>query len=237
MRTLLPLFKSGGALKMKTASTPPNQFFNKVKLALTRGVLFIMPVWLTAVLVGFVYQISETWLSQAGTQIVLWLLPASWYMHWFPDGHIPGVSLLLAFTLLLATGAVASCPIGKKGLRVIDWFFLSIPGLRSVYASLRKIVDALGEPGKSRFQKVVFVEWPTKGIRTVGFVTNEIPAQADGEKQYVLFVPHMPNPTSGFVVLVDESRVVETQMTPDEGLKYCLSLGVLAPPAVQSENS
>lgn len=202
---------------------------------LTRGVLFAIPVWLCVVLVKFAYDLSETWLGAITRDAVRWLLPASWYQQWFPSGDIPGLSLFAAVILLTAVGAFASWHIGRQGLRIIDYLFLSTPGIRSVYSSLRKMVEAIGEPGKSRFQKVVFIDWPGKGVRTVGFVTNELQAPGSGKKQYVVFIPHTPNPTSGFVVLADADHITETEMTPEEGLRYCLSLGVLTPSAMPAD--
>lgn len=207
--------------------------FTKMQLCVLRGALFVLPIWLCAFVLGLAYQLTEQWLGALSARFVQLLLPASWYAAYFPTGQIPGLSLITAVLILGLIGAVASWHIGRQGLRIIDYLFLSIPGINSLYSSVRKIVDAIGEPGKSRFQKVVFVDFPTREVRTVGFVTNEINPQDGGVKRYVLFVPHMPNPTSGFVMLVDAKSVVETNMTPEEGLKYCLSLGVLAPPSVR----
>ena len=198
-----------------------------------RGALFVIPIWLSTFLLELCFNLSETWLGAATQSFVAAVLPKSLYEPWFPGAHIPGLSLFTALIVLGIVGAFASWHVGRQGLRLIDLLFLSIPGISSIYSSVRKMVDAIGEPGQSRFQKVVFVEWPGKGLRTVGFVTNEIQASdAGATKRYVVFIPHMPNPTSGFVLLVDADSVTESNMTPDEGLKYCLSLGVLIPPAV-----
>jgi uncharacterized membrane protein len=210
-------------------------FLSKLRLWMIRGALFMLPIWLSVFIVGLAYQLSETWLGGITRSIVHWVLPTSVYAGWFPDGNIPGLSLLTGLLLLAFVGAVASWHIGRQGLRIIDYLFLSIPGISSIYSSVRKMVDSIGDPGQSRFQKVVFVEWPNKGVRAVGFVTNELPPDANGDKRYMVFIPHMPNPTSGFVLLVNEKNTIETDMTPDEGLKYCLSLGVLTPPSVPLE--
>ena len=207
--------------------------FTKLRNWILRGALFVMPIGLCAFLFGLVYHFSESWLGGITAELLRLILPSSWYAPWFPTAHIPGASLALALLLLALFGGIASWHIGRQGLRLIDHLFLSIPGVSTVYSSLRKIVDAIGEPGQSRFQKVVFIEWPGPGVRTIGFVTNEIAGTDGGKKRYLVYVPHVPNPTNGFVVLVDADCVVETNMTPDEGLKYCLSLGVLTPPTVR----
>lgn len=199
------------------------------KSLLIRGALFMAPIWLCIFLGDLIYRLCENSLGSVTSQIVRWILPSEWLAGVFANGHVPGLSLLTAAILFGIIGLVASWSPGQAGLRLIDYLFLAIPGLNMVYAAARKVLDALAEPGKSRFRKVVFVSWPSPEVRTVGFVTNEV-LTPENEKAYWIFVPHMPNPTSGFVLIVKACNVVETDMTPEEGLKLCLSLGVLAPP-------
>lgn len=210
--------------------------FSYLRGLLVRGVLFIAPVWLSIFLIDLVYKICESALGSLTAQVVSWLLPASWLTGSWAGGHIPGLSLVTALMLLGLLGFIASWKVGAAGLRLVDYLFLAIPGLSTVYSAARKLIDALGEPGKSRFQKVVLIEWPVPAIRTIGFVTNEVNGD-DGEKYYWVFIPHMPNPTSGYVMVVKAKEVMETDMTTEQGLKLCMSLGVLAPPnmAVRKE--
>src|SRR5579883_826199 len=132
----------------------PDTIFSKLRLCMIRGALFLFPIWLSVFIVGLAYQMSENWLGGITRSIVHWVLPSSFYSSWFPDGHIPGLSLLTGLVLLAAIGAIASWHIGRQGLRVIDYLFLSIPGINGIYSSVRKMVDSIGEPGQSRFQKV-----------------------------------------------------------------------------------
>lgn len=213
----------------------PQTVFARVRGCLIRGALFLLPIWLCAFVVSIVYSLCEAWLGGLTSAIVRWLVPGDWLPGMFSNGHIPGLSMVTAFVLLYVLGAVASWKFGRQGLRVVDWLFLTIPGVKTVYAAARKVIDAIGEPGKSRFQKVVLVEF-VPGIKTLGFVTNETVSPA-GEKFYVLFIPHMPNPTGGFVVVVPAANVIETDMRPDEGLKMGVSLGVLLPPGLPLDKS
>lgn len=208
----------------------PQSVFAKMRSCLIRGALFLLPIWLCAFVIGIVYSLCEAWLGGLTSALVRLVVPSDWLTGMFANGHIPGLSLVTAFLLLYALGAIASWQIGRQGLRLVDWLFLAIPGVKTVYSAARKVIDAIGEPGKSRFQKVVLVEF-VPGIKTLGFVTNETLAPG-GEKYYVIFIPHMPNPTGGFVVVMPAAKVVETDMRPDEGLKMGVSLGVLLPPGL-----
>lgn len=197
---------------------------------LMRGALFVIPIWLTLFCVSILYSLCETWLGAATEQLVRWFVPAQW-LAWLnlPNGHIPGLSLVTALVLLAMVGMLASWPIGQRGLRLIDYLFLAIPGVKTIYSSTRKIIDAIGDPTQSRFQKVVLVTWPSPGTQTIGFVTNEVVEPGTGRTKYYVFIPTVPNPTAGFVVIVDANDVTLTDYTPEEGLRLAISLGVSAP--------
>jgi uncharacterized membrane protein len=69
------------------------------------------------------------------------------------------------------------------------------------------------------------VEWPRKGVRAVGFVTAE--TMRDGEKLIVVYVPTMPNPTSGFALFFHEDEVFDSGMSVEDAIKFVVSGGVV----------
>jgi uncharacterized membrane protein len=83
------------------------------------------------------------------------------------------------------------------------------------------------------FRKVVMIQYPKAGIWSIGFVTAEDVAEI-GEKTGVphscVYIPTTPNPTSGFIVMVPKSEVVELQMTVDAAMKMVITCGVVMPP-------
>ena len=202
-----------------------------VRASLMRGALFIAPLGLTIFLAGMAFNfIENSIVGDITAKVVRALLPDGIGGR-FVDGHIPGLALIVALTFLGLIGGIASWHFGRIGLKLLDRLFQALPLLRVVYSPLRKVIDTV-QSGQSRFQKVVFVEWPNADCKTIAFVTNEIQGE-DGEKRYVVFLPMMPNPTSGFVMVVPASKVTETSMTPEDGLQFGLSLGVLTPPSVR----
>jgi uncharacterized membrane protein len=203
-----------------------------IRRCMIRGLLFIVPIWLTLVVIGFVYGLSEAWLGGLTDAIVRWVVPASWLTGPLAHGHVPGLSLLSMFVLLWGVGFIAAWPIGRQGLRLIDHVFLAIPGVRSLYSAVRKIIDTFGDTSQSRFQKVVLIKWA--GVDTIGFVTGSSVESNSGRKLYFVFVPHTPNPTSGFVVVLPEDETVDTGMNPEDGIKLVMSLGMLAPGQIRT---
>jgi uncharacterized membrane protein len=198
---------------------------------LMRGVLFLLPVIVTVLIASFVYHQGESWLGEATAYFVRLLIPVSW-LGPFKDGHIPGLSLLMLLSVIMGLGWMASMKVGRRGLRLIDLVFLSIPFIRAIYSATRKVVDAIGDPKQSKFQRVVFINWPSPTTRVIGFVSAEVINSGNGEKYLAVYVPHVPNPTSGFVMWVPEKDTTDAGMTPQEGFSLYLSLGVLAPPTL-----
>jgi uncharacterized membrane protein len=149
------------------------------------------------------------------------------------DYHrIPGIGLLATVILLLMVGAVAAS-LGQGPLvRMWDRMLLRIPGIGIVYGSTKSLGEALLSPKDQPFRKVVLVQWPHPGIWRVGFLTGHVsPAlkQSIGEDVSCVFVPHTPNPASGFVHYAPKKDLIELDWTVNEGLKVIVSGGVVQP--------
>lgn len=206
----------------------------RLGLNVLKGALFMAPIWLCAFIAELVLGLSQHWLGPVTSYLVKTILPGWLYAGYFPDANIPGLSLITLFCLLALLGKIASFASGRKALGLVDRFFKQIPGISGIYSALRKMLSAVEDAGQTSFRKVVLLQWPGPGIKAVGFLTNEI---GEGEtKKYAVFIPHIPNPTSGFVVIVDAALVEETEMSLEEGIRFCLSLGVLAPDQVAGKN-
>ncbi|HYS43089.1 MAG TPA: DUF502 domain-containing protein, partial [Geobacteraceae bacterium] len=113
---------------------------------------------------------------------------------------------------------------GTQFLKWGDELLSRIPLVKSIYTSSKQLTQVFKE-GKTSYRRAVFVEWPRKGVRAVGFVTAE--AIRDGEKMVVVYVPTMPNPTSGFALFFREEEVLESGMTVEEAVKFVVSGGMV----------
>jgi uncharacterized membrane protein len=113
------------------------------------------------------------------------------------------------------------------GNHLIKWgddLLSRIPLVKSIYISSKQITNVLKD-GKSSYRRAVFVEWPRPGIRAIGFVTAEV--ERGAEKLVVVYVPTMPNPTSGFALFFHENEVMESGMTVEEAVKFVVSGGMV----------
>jgi uncharacterized membrane protein len=153
----------------------------------------------------------------------------------------PGIGFITILLLIFVVGVLSRNLIGKFVVKAIEGVITRIPLARTIYSAVKDIIGAfsLGAKGKS-FRRVVVVEYPRKGIYSVGFVTNDIRWTEGSRKSidmvsvYFLFPP---NPTSGIMVLVPVKDVYVLTMSVEEGLKLALSGGIVAPEVLRADRA
>lgn len=142
------------------------------------------------------------------------------------------VALVLAVILISVVGLLTRHYLGKQMIELVDGALLRVPLLNKIYATIKQVNEAFSTNKKTAFKTVVLVEFPREGMRSIGFITSEqhdeIQAKAR-EKVVCVFIPTTPNPTSGFLVLVPEDKIVKLDMSVAEAIKYIISLGSISP--------
>jgi uncharacterized membrane protein len=138
------------------------------------------------------------------------------------------VIVIAAVTLL---GYVSRLFLGRFFGQVAERFILNIPGIGSVYNTVKQIVDTFSAQN-SLFSKVVLVEFPRKGARSIGFLTSKAQGEAQARLKselWTVFVPTTPNPTTGFLILLPKDEIVELDMSVGDGMKMVISGGTVIP--------
>jgi uncharacterized membrane protein len=164
----------------------------------------------------------------------LLILPSNWHPDNLLQMHIPGFGVILAFTILLTVGAIASNFFGRKLVGWWDALLNRIPVVRSIYSSVKQVSDTLFSDSGNAFRKAVLVQWPRENVWTIAFVTGspggDVVNHLHGD--YVsVYVPTTPNPTGGYFVMLKKTDCIELNMSVDEALKYIVSMGVVSPGA------
>jgi uncharacterized membrane protein len=145
---------------------------------------------------------------------------------------IPGFGILLAVVIIFVTGLIAANFIGKS---LVDWwesFLDKIPFVRSIYSPLKKFAELVLSDQTQSFSKVLLIEYPRKGLYSLCFQTSKNLGEIEeksGVDVVCVFVPTTPNPTSGLILMVPQSDVIELDMSVEDGLKMIISLGVVVP--------
>jgi uncharacterized membrane protein len=141
------------------------------------------------------------------------------------------IALVLAVFLISVVGLLARYYIGKRMIEWLDGAMMQVPLLNKFYGAIKQVNEAFAG-NKNSFKTVVMVEFPSAGIYSIGFITNEQNGevqQKTKEKVFCVFVPTTPNPTSGFLILVPEEKVTKLDMNVADGIKYIVSLGSISP--------
>ena len=152
--------------------------------------------------------------------------------------RVPGLGALITLALILLAGTLASNYAGRQVLHLMDWVVLRVPVIRKIYHTMKQIVDSLVAGRQTAFQRVVMIEYPRRGLYTIGFVTGETltavlgcqPPEGVEEKALLnVFVPTTPNPTSGMLVFLPPGQVTPLSLSVEDGLKLVISGGVVGP--------
>jgi uncharacterized membrane protein len=189
------------------------------------GLLVWVPILVTVLVVRFILDLMDQ---------TLLLLPAAVRPEALFGVHIPGLGLVLAVLLLIFTGMLVSNIIGRSLVGLWEDLLNRIPFVRALYSGVKSFSTTILSNQGNSFKKVLLIEYPRKGIWSVGFQTaGDLPliSHHTGEPQVCVFIPTTPNPTSGFIMMVPRSQAIELEMSIDAAMKMIVTLGVVVPPA------
>lgn len=164
------------------------------------------------------------------------------FSFFVPDNLLSHPSLDLVWNLLATLTVICLVTLlGYISRYVFSHFFgqvaeriiQSIPGVGTLYNTVKQIVETFGSQSRNVFSKVVLVEFPRKGVWSIGFLTSKAqgePQARTTEEVWSVFVPTTPNPTSGFLVLFPKRDILELDMSVGDGMKMIISGGAVIPP-------
>ncbi len=193
-----------------------NNLFDHLKRRFVAGLFIVIPLGITLFILKFLFNVADGILGPYMAKLFFTVTRR--------DTYIPGMGMVTGAVVIYMTGFLAANVMGTQLLRWWDNLLTKIPLVKSIYTSSKQLTQVFKE-GKTSYRRAVFVEWPRKGVRAVGFVTAEV--MRDGEKLVVVYVPTMPNPTSGFSLFFHEDEVLESGMTVEDAVKFVVSGGVV----------
>ena len=193
------------------------------------GLLTLLPIWLTWVVVRFVFvtlsDISRPRVEPALAEIAAGNPAMAWITSETARGFL---ALIGTIAVILLVGAFAGRMVGQRILLAFDRFIQRVPLANSVYSGARKLLDIL-QTSPDGTQRVVLIEFPAKGMRTVGFVTRGLKEEGTGREMAAVYVPTTPNPTGGYLEIVPIEDLVPTDWTVDQAMSFIISGGAVAP--------
>lgn len=188
---------------------------------LLTGLVVWLPIVVTFVVLRFIVDILDNTIA---------LLPHAYQPEQLVGMRIPGLGVIISLALLIATGVLATNLLGQRLVSLGESLLARIPLVRSIYNTVKQVIQTVFASNSQAFRKVLLVEYPRKGLWSLAFMMGANGAfDQVGEELLSIFIPTTPNPTSGFLMMIPKRDVIEISMTVDEALKFIISLGVMQP--------
>ena len=184
------------------------------------GLLFLLPITITFALLNFLFN------------LIINLLKPIKILNIPHLSKIPYYEIIIVLLFILFVGIILKTFIAKPLLGFIENFFKKIPFLKTVYFGAKQFILALTSQDQLNFKSIVLVEFPLKNVYSVGFLTGQVPQEMSPDKNiayFKVFVPHTPNPTTGFFIILQKNQIIEIDLTRQEAMSLIISGGILQP--------
>lgn len=192
---------------------------NHLRNKMGAGLLVVVPLGITLFILRFLFNLADGFFAPYVRQAERWIFGRAIYA--------PGLGLIVGTVAIYLAGVVATHVLGGRLVRWWDDFLHRIPLVKAIYNSAKQIIRALSGRGRLSFQRTALVDFPVDGTYALAFVTNEVSAQ-DGKRYFTCYVPKS-NPTSGFLIVLPESRVYPLDIPVEDAMKIVLSGGIVLP--------
>ena len=152
----------------------------------------------------------------------------------FPNWAVELISFILLLVIVYVVGLMASNLTGKRLIALGERLILKLPLVEKIYSSVKQVIDTFSTEKITAFKEVALVEFPNPDLRVIGFLTGRI--ESGGKAFYFVFIPTTPNPTTGFLQLVPESKIQKVPVSVEDAFKIILSGGIVLPPELMQRN-
>jgi len=151
-----------------------------------------------------------------------------WQQHWPLDL----IGLGVAVVLFYLAGRLLGGFLGRKVAGRAERLLARVPVFKQVYPYVKQVIDFLLGERQIEFKRVGLIQYPRKGVWSIGFITGQPSSEwveIAGKELVTLFIPSSPTPFTGYTITVPREDVVELDMTPEQAFRFTISGGVLAP--------
>ena len=181
------------------------------------GLMELVPLLVTAILLLFIVRHPDAFIRPL--QIVAG-------QPW----DFPGIGIIVAVVVFYLIGVLSVTGPGRRAMDGKDWLLNRIPVIKTIYGLTQQATSSLSEQyGDTR---VVFINWPRDGMVALGFLTGRIVSDSADRSMVIVYIPTVPNPTSGNLAFVMEDDIMETDLSVEDAMKLVFSGGIILPDAL-----
>lgn len=178
-------------------------------------------IWITLWLIGLI----DGWVKP--------LIPPAWNPDSYLPVAVPGFGVLAAFLGLTILGFLTANLVGRTIVQSGERVLHRMPVVRSLYKGVKQIFETVFKQDGTSFRRVGLIEWPGPGLWSLCFITEPargaLAAGLPASDHVCLFVPCTPNPTTGYLVMMEASKVTEIDVSTDDAFKLIMSMGIIQP--------
>ena len=203
---------------MTTTESKQLQRPGRFATRMASGIVALIPILITFAVLRWVFNITAGILLPVIDDVV-----GGW-----PPLAEAALAVLILLALVYLLGEIAAHVVGRRILALVEALVLRLPLVKTIYSVSKQVVGAFQGQGSKAFKSVAYVDFPHPGLKSVAFVTSDF-VKPDGSEWSTIFIPTTPNPTTGFLQIVERGKLERTGMTVEEGIKMIMSLGVLKP--------
>ncbi len=192
------------------------------------GIITIGPLFVTYLIFSFL--LGE--LAKAGLPVV------QFFATGFPKGWLTqpwlqsALAVVLTLVVLWVVGRVSSLVIGRQAFELFEAVLERLPVVAKIYTSVRQLVDTMMAKNESS-QRVVLVDFPIPGQKSIGFLTRTMTDSTTGEALAAVLLPNAINPTSAFLQILPIQRVTDTDLTMEQAMSMIMTGGAVGPESIR----
>ena len=184
---------------------------------LMEGVIVLIPLVVSIMVMAFLVEKADAFVSPFIKGKTIYGLPV----------YFPGIGVIIVLVVFFAVGLAVATTWGRRAMDLNNALMRKTPVVGSIYGVTEQLTEVLSS--KYNFSRVVFLEWPKDGMLALGFVTGRAYNASAQTSLAVVYVPTVPNPTSGNMAFVNEDDVYETDMSVEMAMRLVFTGGIVMP--------
>jgi uncharacterized membrane protein len=192
------------------------------------GIITIGPLFVTYLVFSFLMSV----LAKVGLPAI-WLLAAIFPEDWLGQPWLQSLlAVVLTLAVLYVVGRVTSQVVGRQAFKLFEAALDRLPVVAKIYSSVRQLLDSMMAKGESS-QRVVLVDFPIVGQKSIGFLTRTLTDETTGELLAAVLVPQAINPTSAYLQIMPIHMVTETDLNMEQAMSMIMTGGAVGPNAIR----
>ncbi len=223
-----------------------------------RGLAAVLPAILTVAILVWVFTLIQKYIGRHINTAARWVVvqfccilehvSLTWRgsVYWTPvknvweQYHLEWIGFFLAFVAIYVIGRFVASFIGRGLWATVEHAIGRVPVIKRIYPSAKQVTDFLLTERKAEYSHVVAVEYPRKGLWSLGLMTGDGMRTVNekvGSDMLTVFIPSSPTPVTGYTIMVRRDETIHLPLSIDEALSFTVSAGVLVPPSQQPPGS